>query len=270
MWIDSHCHLNYPKIRNIGSPETLVKTAKENGVDGLVTICCRLSEELDELIEIVDNNKNVWCTIGTHPHDSGLEAEKSYSHQDIMKIAQSHDKIIGIGETGLDYYYDNSSHEDQRQSFAKHIRACIETDIPMIVHTRNAEKDTIDIMKNEWKGGDLKGVMHCFSSAYWLAEEALDIGFYISFSGMITFKNSDEIRDIAKLIPLDRVLIETDAPFLAPVPHRGKINQPAYVAHTGSFLAELYGLSNEEFAKITSENFYRLFTKAKVTKAKSL
>lgn len=264
MWIDSHCHLNYPKIKDIGTPETLVKAAKEGGVDGLVTICCRLSEELDDLLEIVNNNKNVWCTIGTHPHDAGLEAEKSYSQQDIMKIAQSHDKIIGIGETGLDYYYDNSPREAQRKSFVKHVHACIEANLPMVVHTREAEKDTADIMKNEGKGEGLKGVMHCFSSARWLAEEALDMGFYISFSGMVTFKKSEELREIAKIIPLDRVLIETDAPFLAPNPNRGKINQPAYVALTGAFLADLYDLSVEEFAKITTNNFYRLFTKAKV------
>ncbi len=263
MWIDSHCHLNFPKIKDIGTADTLVRIAKEGGVDGLVTICCRLSEELDDLLEIVNNNENVWCTIGTHPHDAGLEAEKAYSQQDIMKIAQSHDKIIGIGETGLDYFYDNSPREDQKESFIKHIYACIEANVPMVVHTRDAEKDTADIMKNEGKGGELKGVMHCFSSERWLAEEALDMGFYISFSGMVTFKKADELREIAKIIPLDRVLIETDAPFLAPVPHRGKINQPSYVAHTGAFLADLYGLSTEEFAKITTDNFYRLFTKAK-------
>jgi TatD DNase family protein len=266
MWIDSHCHLNFPKInKDIGEPKTLVKVAHENGVDGMVTICCRISEELEELLEIAENNGNVWCTIGTHPHDSGLEAEKFFSANDIMKIAQSHDKIIGIGETGLDYYYDNSPREDQRESFEKHSHACVESGIPMIVHTRDAEKDTIDIMKNVRRAGELRGVMHCFSSARWLAEEALDIGFYISFSGMVTFKNSDELRETAKIVPLDRVLIETDAPFLAPVPYRGKTNQPAYVAHTGAFLADLYGLSVEEFAKITSDNFFRLFTKAKVS-----
>jgi len=240
-----------------------VKAARESGVDGMVAICCRMSEEVEELLEIVDNNDNVWCTIGTHPHDSGLDAEKAYSVKDIMETAQSHDKVIGIGETGLDYYYDNSPREDQRKSFVKHVHACLEADVPMVVHTREAEKDTVSIMKNEGKGGELKGVMHCFSSERWLAEEALDMGFYISFSGMVTFKKSEELRETAKIVPLDRVLVETDAPFLAPVPYRGKINQPAYVAHTGAFLADLYNVSVEEFAKITTENFYRLFTKAK-------
>jgi len=263
MWIDSHCHLNYPKIKDIGTPETLVRMAKEGGVNGLVTICCRISEELEDIIQIVDDNEKVWCTIGTHPHDAGLEVEKAYSTENIMKIAQSHNKIIGIGETGLDYFYDNSPREDQVKSFVKHIHACIEASLPMVVHTRDAEKDTAEIMKNEGKGGGLKGVMHCFSSERWLAEEALDMGFYISFSGMVTFKKSDELRETAKIVPLDKVLVETDAPFLAPVPYRGKINQPAYVAHTGAFLADLYGIGVEEFAKITSKNFYRLFTKAK-------
>ncbi len=265
MWIDSHCHLNYHKYEGITSPEELVNTAKGDGVGGILTVCCRISEELDKLLEIVDSNENVWCTIGTHPHDSGLGAEKAYSQQDIMKIAQSHEKIIGIGETGLDYYYDNSPREEQRNSFAKHIHACVETGMPIVIHTRNAEKDTANIMKNEGKGGELKGVMHCYSSAQWLAEEALDMGFYISFSGMITFKKSEELRNIAKIVPLDRVLIETDAPFLAPVPHRGKMNYPAYVAHTGAFIANLYNISHEEFAKITTDNFFRLFTKARTS-----
>ncbi len=264
MWIDSHCHLNHPKLKAKGSPESIVEAAKEGGVDGIVTICCRISEELEEILAITDKNDNVWCTIGTHPHDSGLKAEKAYSADDIAKIVQSHDKIIGIGETGLDYYYDNSTREDQRESFVKHIHACIVANVPMVVHTRDAEKDTADIMKTEGQGRDLTGVMHCYSSSHRLAEKALDMGFYISFSGIITFKKSEELREIAKIVPLDRVLVETDAPFLAPVPYRGKVNEPAYVAHTGAFLADLYGLSVEEFARITTENFFKLFTKAKL------
>lgn len=265
MWIDSHCHLNMR--RNEESLNTIIDAAKNSGVDGMVSVCCRISEELEELSQISDNYENVWHTIGTHPHDAKLDAEKAYSAHDIAEIAKSNPKIIGIGETGLDYYYDNSPREEQRASFIKHIHACIESDLPLIVHTRDAEKDTIEIMKNTEEGGrrNLTGVMHCFSSKQWLAEEALDKGFYISFSGMITFKKSEEVRETAKIVPLDRVLIETDAPFLAPIPHRGKTNQPAYVAHTGAFLADLYGLSEQEFAKITTENFYRLFKKAKAS-----
>lgn len=264
MWIDSHCHLNMGK--NKESIDDIVNAAKQNGVDGMVSICCRISEEAEELSKIAASRENIWYTIGTHPHDSGLEAEKAYSAHDIAALAKSDDKIIGIGETGLDYFYDNSPREDQRVSFIKHIHACIDADLPMIVHTRDAEKDTAEIMKKEEQGGrsgKLTGVMHCYSSQKWLAEEALDMGFYISFSGMITFKKSEEIRETAKIVPLDRVLIETDSPFLAPVPYRGKTNQPAYVSHTGAFLADLYGLSSEEFGKITTENFYRLFKKAR-------
>ncbi|MCK5373881.1 MAG: TatD family hydrolase [Alphaproteobacteria bacterium] len=263
MWIDSHCHLNHSGIKPKGSPEAIVKAAKKGGVDGMVTVCCCISKELQELQEITAHNDNVWCTIGTHPHDSGLEKEKAYSAEDIATLVKSNNKIIGIGETGLDYYYDNSPREEQRASFVKHVQACIEAGVPMIVHTRDAEKDTACIMKNEGQGSGLTGVMHCFSSEQWLAEEALDMGFYISFSGIVTFNKSEALRETAKLVPLDRVLIETDAPFLAPVPFRGKVNEPAYVAHTGTFLADIYGLSAEEFAKITTENFYRLFTKAK-------
>ena len=262
MWIDSHCHLNLTEQKTGQPPELITKKANQAGVDGIVTICCRISEELDEILNIT-SNENIWGTIGTHPHDSGLEAEKAYSAEDIARLAESHEKIIGIGETGLDYYYDNSPREDQRKSFVKHIHACIAANMPMVVHTRDAEKETADIMKIEGQGSGLTGVMHCYSSSRQLAEEALDMGFYISFSGIVTFKKATELRETAKIVPLDRVLVETDAPFLAPEPYRGKVNEPAYVAHTGAFLADLYGIGAEEFAKITTQNFYRLFNRAK-------
>lgn len=264
MWIDSHCHLNHSGIVEKGNPSEIIQNAKGAGVDGLLTVCCRMSEEIDELLAITNENNNVWCSIGTHPHDAGLGAEKAFSQAQIVEIAQAHKRVIALGETGLDYYYDNSPREDQQQSFRKHIRACIESDLPMIVHTRDAEEDTARIMKEEGQGGTLSAVMHCFSSSQWLAEQALDMGFYISFSGIVTFKKADELRDTAKIVPLDKVLVETDAPFLAPVPYRGKTNEPAYVANTGEFLAELYGVSAEEFAKITTENFFNLFKKARL------
>ena len=182
MWIDSHCHLNHIKIEDKGSPDDLVNAAKAAGVDGMVSICCRMSEDLDSLFDITSSNDNVWCSVGTHPHDAGLEAEKAFSQDDIVKLVQSNDNVVAIGETGLDYYYDNSPRPDQQESFRKHIRACIEADVPMIVHTREAEEDTANIMKEEGSGTSLSGVMHCFSSNQWLAEQALDMGFYISFS----------------------------------------------------------------------------------------
>lgn len=264
MWIDSHCHLNHKGIAEKGAARDIVAAAKNANVSGMLTICCRLSEEVDTLLEIANSNENVWCTIGTHPHDAGLEAEKAFTTEKIVEITNAHPKIIGLGETGLDYYYNHSPKHDQQASFRKHIRACVAADVPMIVHTRDAEEDTYDIMRQEGAGTSLCGVMHCFSSSQKLAEQALGLGFYISFSGIVTFPKAQELRDTAKIVPLDRILVETDAPFLAPVPYRGKVNEPAYVAQTGAFLADFYGIPVEEFARITTENFFRLFKKAKM------
>jgi TatD DNase family protein len=263
MWIDSHCHLNHKGIEEKGSADDIIAAAKAGGVDGMVSICCRMSEEIDTLLSIANAHDNVWCSIGTHPHDAGLDAEKAFTQAQIVEIANRNDKVIALGETGLDYFYDNSPRADQAESFRKHIRACIETDLPMVVHTRDAEDDTYRIMSEEHKG-KLRGVMHCFSSEKWLAEKSLELGFYISFSGIVTFKKAEELRETAKIVPLDKVLVETDAPFLAPVPYRGKVNEPAFVANTGAFLAELYGVTPEEFAKITTGNFFRLFNKAQL------
>jgi len=263
MWIDSHCHLNHKGIAEKGPISSLVESAKCNAVDGMLTICCRMSEEIDELLEITNAHHNVWCSIGTHPHDAGNENEKSFSAQKIAEIANAHEKVIALGETGLDYFYDFAPREDQADSFRKHIQVCLASDLPMVVHTRDAEQDTYNIMREEGAGKGLRGVMHCFSSSQWLAERALELGFYISFSGIVTFPKAQELRETAKIVPLDKILVETDAPFLAPVPFRGKVNEPAYVAKTGEFLAEFYGKTPEEFARITTENFYRLFNKAK-------
>ncbi len=256
MWIDSHCHLSHPIIKEKGDTDLIISQANDAGVSGMLNVCCRISHEMDNLLDISNSHDNVWCSIGTHPHDAGLEAEKAISQADIIKIANSSDKIIAIGESGLDYYYDNSPRDEQQASFRKHTRAAIETGLPIIIHTRDAEEDTINIMRDY---SELTGVMHCFSGSQDLAAKALDMGFYISFSGIITFKKADELRETAKIVPLDRVLIETDAPFLAPVPYRGKVNQPAYVAKIGEFLADIYEVEVEEFARITTDNFHRLF-----------
>jgi len=263
MWIDSHCHLNHSGINEKGSPSEIIAAAKKAGVSGMMTVCCRISEEVDTLLNIANEHDNIWCSVGTHPHDAGLEAEKGFSQDSIVDLVKANDNVIAIGETGLDYFYDNSPRDEQQQSFRKHIKACIKADVPMIVHTRDADEDTAKIMREEGAGTNLSGVMHCFSSSQWLAEQALDMEFYISFSGIVTFKKAEELRQTAKIVPLNRVLVETDAPFLAPVPYRGKVNEPAYVTNTGEFLAELYGISKEEFAKITTDNFFRLFKKAK-------
>lgn len=265
MWIDSHCHLNHTNIEEAGDPTALIEQARGSGIDGMITICCRIKEELPALLKIANDHDNVWCSIGTHPHDAGNEKEKTVTLEELVDLAHSDPKIVGIGESGLDYYYDNSPRADQEESFRKHIRACLRTDLPLIVHSRDAEEDTARIIREENKNEKLSGVMHCFSSGPQLAKDALDFGFYLSFSGIVTFKKATELQEIAKNTPLDRILVETDAPYLAPVPHRGKTNVPAYVAHTGEFLADLHSVSAEEMAAITTENFFRLFNRARLS-----
>ena len=245
MWIDSHCHLNHDKIKPVGEPSQIIEAAKSAGVEGMLTISCRIQGEFPQILDIAKTNDNVWCTIGTHPHDAGLDAEQNTSLEELVKLAKSDAKIIGIGESGLDYFYDNSPRDLQEKSFRKHIKACLETDLPLVVHARDADDDIIRILKEEGAGKGLRGVMHCFSSGRKMAEEALDFGFYISFSGIVTFKQAVELRAIAKDVPLDRILVETDAPYLAPTPHRGKVNQPAFVVHTGAVMAEIKKLGIE-------------------------
>jgi TatD DNase family protein len=262
MWIDSHCHLNHPNIKELGTPDDIIIAAKANQTSGIVTICCEIAQEAEELTRIAAAHDNVWCTIGTHPHDAGQPAEKAITTADIVTIA-SHPKVIGIGETGLDYFYDHSPRADQKASFEKHLEACLTADLPVIIHARDADNDIAEILESYSNGGKLKGVLHCFSSGESLAKRGLDIGFYVSFSGIITFgEKSESLRAIAKSIPLDRLLVETDAPFLAPKPHRGKTNSPAFVKHTGEKLAEIHGIPAEDMAKITTDNFFNLFTKA--------
>ncbi len=262
MWVDSHCHLNHANIAEIGDPDAIIADAKANGTDAMLTICCRMSEEAELLQAIAARNDNVWCTLGTHPHDAAKDAEKAISEEQIIQQVQANDKVIGIGETGLDYYYDFASKADQKASFEKQLNACIACDVPVIIHARDADDDVADILENASRnsGGKLKGIMHCFSSGEMLAKRALDIGFYVSFSGILTFKKSEDLRDIARQVPLDRLLVETDAPFLAPMPYRGKVNRPAWVGHVGACLAEIHQRTEEEMANITRDNFYSIFS----------
>ncbi|MAQ71427.1 MAG: LuxR family transcriptional regulator [Alphaproteobacteria bacterium] len=264
MLIDSHCHLNHIKIKDAGSPSELIKDAKSHGIAGLLTICCQINEEFDEIHSIAKEHENVWCSVGTHPHDAGLKTEMAISQSQIEDYVTDNPKVIGIGETGLDYYYDNSPREAQKESFRKHIRACLATDTPVIIHTRDAEEETIEILQEEGQG-KLRGVLHCFSGSSWLAEKGLKLGLYISFSGIVTFKKATELQEIAKATPLERILVETDAPYLAPVPFRGKTNVPAYVRHTSKFLSELKSVSEETVSTHSTENFFKLFNKAKDT-----
>lgn len=267
MWIDSHCHFVHEKMTPYATPEQIVQRAKDAGVVGMVSICCRVADEFHGILATAKKFENVWCTVGTHPHESGREAEKAVTLEQLIERATSDDKIVGIGESGLDYYYNYSPVEDQQVGFRKHIRACMETGLPLVVHARDADEDIIKILKEEGagKGSRLSGVMHCFSSGRKMAEEAIDMDFYMSFSGIVTFKQAEELREIAKSVPMDRLLVETDAPFLAPVPFRGKVNEPSYVPHTGKVLAELKNVDIETMARQTTQNFHRLFKKAHFT-----
>ncbi len=264
MWIDSHCHLNHERNEAGDTPTAIVARANEAGVDGLVNICCEIIGEFPTILSTARQFKNVWCTVGTHPHDSGKQEEINVPLQQLVDLAGSDELVVGIGESGLDYYYNYSPVDIQQASFRKHIQACIQTGLPLVVHARDADADIARIIREEGGGkAGLRGVMHCFSSGKGLCEAALEEGFYISFSGIVTFNKSTELQDIARTVPLDRVLVETDAPFLAPVPYRGKTNESAYVRHTGEFLAGLYNMPVEEFARITTDNFFRLFNRAK-------
>lgn len=264
MWIDSHCHLNSEQLKPLGGPDAVIKAARHAGVEGMLSICSRISDEFPEILAIAEAHPGlVWCTVGTHPHEASLESEKNIKISDIVNIANTSSQVIGIGETGLDYYYSHSTPEDQATSFRKNLAACRETGLPVIVHARDADEDVIRILREESAGAAFSGVLHCFSSSRWMAEQALEMGFYISFSGMITFKKSIELREIARDIPLERILIETDSPYLAPEPYRGKTNQPAYVGHTGKMLADIKSVSEDIIASHSKENFFSLFTKAR-------
>ncbi len=262
MHIDSHCHLNHKRLSSIGTPSEVVARAKAAGIEGMLTICCRIAEELDEILSIAQAHDKVWCTVGTHPHDAGKPDEKAITLGGLVRLARSDAKIVGIGESGLDYFYKHADVDDQQENFRKHIRACIETGLPLVVHARDADEDVIRILKEEGQGTSLKGVMHCFSSGRKMGEEALGIGFYISFSGIVTFSKSDELREFAKTVPLDRILIETDAPYLAPEPFRGATNEPALVTHTCARLAGLHQIDKELMATHSKQNFFSLFDKA--------
>lgn len=263
MWIDSHCHLDHEKIRPLGSPEALVSRARDAGVVGALTVCCRISDEFPAVVRLANDYKNVWCSIGTHPHEASDPAEKEVTEDRLAALALSDPRIVAIGETGLDYYYNNSLAEDQRGSFRKHLRACRATGLPVIVHAREADDDIARMLREESGGGALRGVMHCFSSAPALAAAALDLGFFISFSGILTFKKAEVLRDVARSVPLGRLLVETDSPYLAPEPVRARVNEPANLIHTGRFLADLRGVSESEMAQRTHQNFFTLFDRAR-------
>jgi len=256
MLVDSHCHLNYEGLQD-QIPDVIAR-AGEVGVSHMVCICSRLSE-FAEVSAVADAHDNVFCSVGIHPHDAEKEPETDV---DTLVDLAKHSKTVGIGETGLDFYYDNSPRDVQERNFRTHIRAARETGLPLIVHTRDADDTTIGVLREEAQDGHFPGLIHCFTAGKAVADCALDLGMYISLSGIITFKNAQDIRDTVKSVPLDRILVETDSPFLAPIPHRGKPNEPSYVVHTAEKAAEVFGVPFEELAQTTTDNFFRLFTKA--------
>jgi TatD DNase family protein len=256
MLVDSHCHLDFEDFGE--DIDDVVARAGANGVGAMVTICTHLSR-FAAVRAIAERYANIWCSVGVHPHQAGTEGQKKV---DALVELADNPKVVGIGETGLDYYYERSPRESQRESFHAHIVAARQTGLPLIVHSRDADAEMADILRKEFAAGPFSGVMHCFSSSRTLAEVALSIGFYISFSGILTFKSADEVRAIAQDVPPDRLLVETDAPYLAPMPNRGKRNEPSFVVHTATQLAEVKGWNSADLAQQTTDNFYRLFSRA--------
>lgn len=256
MLVDSHCHLDFDAF----APEldAVLRRARAAGVCTCVSIGTTLAK-FPGVLSVAERFDDVWCSVGVHPHEA--KAEPLEEADPLVERAR-HCKVVGIGESGLDYYYGHSPREAQIANFRHHIEAARRTGLPLIVHTRDADEDTISILREEMGRGAFTGVIHCFTGARRLAEAALDLGFYLSASGITTFKNSGSLREIFKDVPRDRLLVETDAPYLAPVPHRGKRNEPAFVAHTAAMLAELRGVEPAKLADATTENFFRLFAKA--------
>ena len=254
--IDSHCHLNYEGL--VERQEEVLDHARERGVHGFLNISTR-QREWDDVISVAEQHPDVWASVGVHPHEAD-------AHPDLGAAAlverTKHPRVIGIGECGLDYYYDKSDRQAQRERFQAHIDAARQTGLPLIVHTREAEEDTAEILDAAVKQDGVTGVLHCFTGSAELARKGLDLGFFISLSGIVTFKNARDLQETAKWLPSDQMLVETDSPFLAPVPHRGQKCEPAFVADTAAFVAELRREDPERLAESTTANFFKLFSKA--------
>ncbi len=255
MLVDSHCHLDY--LARDGDLDDVVARARRADIGRMLTICTKVTE-FDTISGIADRFDDVWCSVGIHPHEA--DSEPAVTTERLVELAR-HPKTVAIGETGLDYFYEHSPREAQQTSFRAHIAASRETGLPLIVHTRDADDDTVGILQDEYAKGPFTGVIHCFSTSRELAEKSIDIGLYISLSGIVTFKKADDLRETVKALPLEKLLVETDAPYLAPVPNRGKRNEPAYVVHTAAAVADLKGLSPDALAAATTENFFTLFNR---------
>jgi TatD DNase family protein len=254
--IDSHCHLNYEGL--VDRQDEVLANARARGVAGFLNISTRVSEWGD-VIGVSERNADVWATVGVHPHEADAHPDLGAA---ALAAAAEHPRVVAIGECGLDYHYDKSDRAAQRERFEAHIEAARGTGLPLVIHTRDAEEDTAAILGKAVKEGGVTGVLHCFTGSVDLARTGLDLGFYVSFSGIVTFKNARELQNIARWLPMERMLVETDSPFLAPVPHRGKTCEPAFVADTAAFVADLRGEEPEKLADTTTSNFFQLFEKA--------
>ena len=257
MFVDSHAHIDGPEFDS--DREEVIQRARDTGVSAILNIGTGdpHSGALERAVELAEAHPDILTAIGIHPHDARLFDDKA--EELIIKLISQSSSVIAWGEIGLDFHYDNSPRDVQMKVFQRQLQLAGEANLPVIIHTREAEAETIGLLKSRGAGGSPPGIMHCFSGSTWLAQQAIDLGFYVSFSGILTFKKAEELRAIAKQVPLDRLLIETDCPFLAPVPYRGKRNEPAYVVEVARCLADLHGNTLAEMGQITSENFASLF-----------
>lgn len=255
MLVDSHCHLDFPELA--ADRAAVIERARTNGVERMVTISTRV-RRFDEIKAIAEAHPEIWCSVGTHPHHAHEETDITTA--DLVRLA-AHPRCIAIGEAGLDYHYEGD-YAAQETGFRRHIAASRETGLPLVIHAREADDDIASILEEEMGQGAFPFVLHCFSSGLELAQRGLALGGYISFSGILTFKNAAVIQEAARIAPADRILVETDAPYLAPIPYRGKSNEPGYVRHTAEKLAEIRGVTLDEISETTTANFFRLFSKA--------
>lgn len=258
MLVDSHCHLDFPDF--VGDLDGVLRRAEQAGVGWMQTICTRL-RSFDGVAALAERSERLFCSVGVHPHH--VAEEPAPVTADALLARAAHPKVIGLGETGLDFYYDQSPRDQQAASFRAHIEAARRSGLPIIVHSRAADDETIRILREEAGRGRFPGVIHCFTAGRAVAACALELGLYISVAGILTFKNAGALREVVRDLPLERLLVETDAPYLAPVPHRGRRNEPAFVCEVGAALAALKGVTLDQVARATTENFFRLFSRAK-------
>ncbi len=255
MLIDTHCHLDFPDFE--AEHDAIVARARAAGIGQMITISTRV-KKFETILGIAESYPDVFCSVGTHPHNA--DEELDIETTDLVRLS-AHPKVVAIGEAGLDYFYDNAPRDAQAIGLRRHIAAARETQLPLVIHSRSADDDMADILTEETGKGAFPFLLHCFSSGPDLAKVGVELGGYISFSGILTFPKSEDLREIARTVPHDRMIVETDAPYLAPKPFRGKRNEPAYVAHTAQVLAETIGVSTEEIAAITTDNAFRVFSK---------